>query len=1136
MLLADGGSVRRANPPAPPPPPPAPTPQQGQGFEAAVKKAQSDRAAADGKPNGQRGNEAAHQAKQGDSLWSIAQEYRAPFSQVLAANRQFHDRNHIEAGQVVFVPNPDPRVINTRNAVANAHQADNAVADLKKMAHDPNSTPSERKLAQNELPNAEAEASRRWTDIQNSVAGEIRNAGRSATFPDDATRSTVAELRGRVPNDTRYQAAVDRAVAKVDQEWRDGGITRGEIDGLVRDARAADRSVASLEQLANAPGATPGERKLANIELPEARSAASAAWAKVRGEFENDLRTQGTGQPYPEELVRSHVDDIKKQYADDPKVQDAVDAAYRTVTDEWRAQGWTRDTLGKVVDGYDTVKKDEQAVAAAQASGSADLPALQSQLERDRTALRQEIERQLDDVAGKVTPDQREMAIGARAALIEKNGPSDQAFKDIVDQAAYNKLVQPGVDAVRNAYQSGGAKAAAETLRQQTENASPETAARIVAGSMSTIENIAVDIKHSLTDGGSIKYQDVAGVYANVATATDYAARASNGAQVTADVARVMVREMPTQKFHPQSGPTYPVGAYQEAVMLSVSTGTGATLALEMTAQLREAGRTDVASSMLSATTVGVEVFGGKIEKGVTDFRDATAEISQLRADWAGIMTRDQLDQATVKYVAQHTDILPNFDRTYNALDGLGYGAVRTGLALDKALPRLQGLDDANHLADVRGDFAGAKETQLAVGVSQKANDEVLRVVLSQAAETPAGANPTSSISSSRGFVKELGNALMTSQPSSAAAIADLTGGAGPAVIPTPIKDAFGTGRDVKIDPKKTSLFGGSMNGLGAAFAGYQSVLAWQKVANDPGRLLDMTKAVYYTIGTGKESAELLAFGAQRGWLGLDKVIPESLSTSILAKANRTGLALEPGWVKFSSYFKIGAGVIDLAFAADSAAKGDWIAAGLYTTSASGGFLMAAGSVAASGGWLATWGGPVGAGIVLASALGLYWHNDAKAKARMEGPSREFLEAAGYKPEVAKALADYSDQDGQSAGPAIAATAQQFGVTPEQLMERLNRMDPDKVHDLVEQAWTVDADDKGRFPLTAPNDRNVWAPPGKDPQFGGSYLYDPQDKEFRGEYMPGGGGFPARIEDPNPRSMTALRDYARVLFGEPVLG
>src|SRR5262245_64968310 len=102
MLLADGGSAaRRSSPPAPPSPPPPP--QQGQHFDAAVKKAQSDRAAADGKPSAQRGNEIAHQAKPGDSLWRIAQEYRAPFSGVVAANRQIHDPNQIKVGQVVFV-------------------------------------------------------------------------------------------------------------------------------------------------------------------------------------------------------------------------------------------------------------------------------------------------------------------------------------------------------------------------------------------------------------------------------------------------------------------------------------------------------------------------------------------------------------------------------------------------------------------------------------------------------------------------------------------------------------------------------------------------------------------------------------------------------------------------------------------------------------------------------------------------------------------------------------------------------------------------------------------------------------------------------------------------------------------------
>jgi LysM domain len=1099
------------------------TTQHDQRFDVALKKAKSDRTGAD-RHRHSKPDEITQALKPGETLWSIAKQYRAPFSEVVRANRQFRNPHHIAPGKAVHIPHPDPRVVSMRQAVANAHRADDGVSALQRTASNPNAATGERSPAPQQLPEAQAQANRQWTDIQHSVEAEIRNAGRGATFPDDATRSVVAELRGRMPEDARYQATVGQAVATVDGEWRNAGITRGEIDGLVHNAHAADQSVAFLDQLQRAPGATPAQRQLAASNLHDARNAADAAWGKVGTEVEDYLRSQGTGRPYPEQLVRQHVDDISKQYARDPKVKSAVDSAYRTVINEWQAQGWTHDTLGKIVGQYDVVNKDQRAVTTAQASASANLPALQTQLDRDRTTLRQEIERQLDDVAGGGPPDQREMAIGARAALIQQNGPGDQAFADIVDEAAYNKVVQPGVDAVRNAYQSGGAKAAAEALRQQTENVSPATAARIVEASP-TISNIAADIKGSLTEGGPIASQDVAGVYANVATATDYAARSTNGAQITADMARVMVREMPSR----------PVLGYRDAVLQSVSSGTGATLALEMTAQLKQAGRTDEAASLLGMTRVGIEVLGNKIKKGVREFREASADVNQLRVDWAPMMTRDQLDQATVRYVAQHSDILPNFDRTYDALNGLGYGAARTGLALAAAFPRLQGLDGVDDLAKVRSDFAGAQETQIAVGLSEKANGEVLRIVVDQTAGGgPAGANPTSPISRARNFVKEFVNSRMSSSPSSMSAIMDLEASAGPAITARPVQDIF-TGQNIKVDPKKTSLALGTLNGIGTAFNGYQAVLAWQNLAQAPGRLLDLTKAVYYTVGFGKEAAELLSVGAQRGWFALDSIMPANLSGSILAKANRTGLALEPGWPKFATYFKIGGGLIDGALAVDAMVQGDWVAAGLYTTSAAGGVLMGAGSVATGGSALATLGGPIGGALVVVSALGLYLHDDAKAKARMERPSREFLEVAGYKPEIARALADYSDWDGHSAGPAIGATAQKFGRAPDQLMARLNRLDPTKVHDLVTKAWGLTANE-GRFALIASNDRHVWAPGSKDPQFGGgTYLYDPQDKQYRGYYAESAIGYLVPVEDPVVRSMTALRDYARALFGEPVL-
>ncbi|MEH2628690.1 LysM repeat protein [Bradyrhizobium sp. AZCC 1719] len=1118
-------------------------------FDAALQKTQRERSRIDGNPQAVRGNEIPHEVKPGDTLYGISKEYRAPFSDVLKANKQLRDPNVIKPGDVAFVPNADPRVVRAREQVGGAHRAEENVASLERLARDPNSTPSARKLASIELEDARGEVSKRWGDIQRSVENELREAGRNTALPDVATGPALDEIRGRVPDDPKYQETVENARAAVDREWRQAGTTQTELNGLVSDAQAADRSLASLEAMAHDPNATPSERRLANAELQEARNAAGTAWGNVRTEVEGQLRRIGTGKPYPEEAVLPQIDELRRSRPNDPKVGDTIETAYRTVTDEWRRQGWTRDTLGTVVDKYGAVAQAQRDVDAARNAGpeQARLAGLEQNLETQRTALREEIERQLDSVAEQVPPEQREMAIGARAALIQQHGPDDAAFNEIVDQATYNKTVQPGVDAVRNAYRTGDAKAAAEALRQQTENVSPETAERIVAASLATIDGIAADMKRSLTEGGPIEYQDVAGVYKNIATATDYAARGNDGAEVTRQVADIMVRHLPSEKFQPhvQNSPAYPLPAYQEAVMQSVSDGTGATLALEMATQLKDTGRTGEADSLLSATQVGVEILHGRIKDDVKAFGDATAEVSRLRADWSGTMSPEQLDRATIEYVANRPDLLPNFDRAYNAVDGLGYSAVRTSMALNNALPRLQGLPTTERLTGTRNEFVGSKEVQFAMGLSDKGSKEVLRIVLGQEAGTLSpSATPNSSVSSTRGFVKELGNALMTSQPSSSSAVVDLGAGT-TAAIPSAgatasntVRDIFGTGQEVKLDPKKASAFLGGMNGLGAAFNGYQAALAWDKFAKDPGHLLNMTKAVYYSIGTGKETAELLAVGAQRGWLGLGAMPgAERLSTSILAKANRTGLALEPGWVKFSTYFKIGGGLIDSAFAIDAAARGDWIASGLYTTSAGGGFLMAAGSVASSGGWLATWGGPVGAGLVLASAIGLYFYSDAKDKARFEGPSREFLEAAGYRPEIAAALSDYSNNDGGSAGPALATTASQFGVTPEQLMERLNRMDPDKVRDLVDQAHTVDQDDSGRFPLTASNDRNVWAPPGKHPEFGGSYLYDPQDHRFRGEYraVPGS-WYPARIEDPNPRSMTALRDYARVLFGEAILG
>ena len=211
-------------------------------FDKALQTAQRDRAKADGATAAQRGNEVPHQIKPGESLYEISQDYRAPFSDVLKANKQLRDPNRVHPGDIAFVPNADPRVVTARSQVAEAHRAEDSVASLESMARDPKSTPSSRKLANMELEGARNEVSRRWGEVQTSVENDLRAAGAGKALPDEASKPALAEIRGRVPDDPQYQATVDKARANVEAKWKQTGATHAELDGLIRDAQAADRT------------------------------------------------------------------------------------------------------------------------------------------------------------------------------------------------------------------------------------------------------------------------------------------------------------------------------------------------------------------------------------------------------------------------------------------------------------------------------------------------------------------------------------------------------------------------------------------------------------------------------------------------------------------------------------------------------------------------------------------------------------------------------------------------------------------------------------------------------------------------------------------------------------------------------
>jgi len=1236
IIDADGSRSARV-----PPPPPRNEADRRQ-MDAAIAKAERERAAADG-PEETRTTEVPHQVQRGDTLTGISRIYGGDLPDVINANPQIGDPDLIRPGEVVFVPSRDPALLSTREQVAEAEAAEGAVASLEVMQRDPESTTAQRKLAGIELPEARANASRQWGEVQSAIQAELREAGAHTPFPDDAARELIAEIRGRAPESATFQDRVDVASQIVDREWRaqrttraqlaelvtgareadqavasleqvasriarldlpdarreasarwndvQGAIerelryaggdrpfpdeaampileliraqfpqdpkflqaateayqtveaawaasttTQAELDARVRDAQAGEHSLTVLEEMARSSASAPAERRLAQIELGDARATASERWSALRREFEAGIRVAGEGIPYPEEATASYVAALKAGLPDDPKLQDTVDEAVQNVTAERRAQGWTRDQLGTIADKYYNVREARQALDRARrdASQRVEVAELQSVLSTAQTSLRQEMEAQLRGAGDAVPPEQREAAITGRALIMAQHGPQENDFQDGVDQAHYDVVVQPGIDAVRIAYDSGGATRAAVELNGQTGGVLPETAERIVLGSMTTIDKITKDL-----GDGSVNFDHRNQVFQDLATAADRASNGNNGPQVVNTVADNAARNLMAGGYGEYIAPLLAGNAARQ--------GEGVTLSTAMVRALNDQGHTEAAAATLAGVRDGVADLQSDIANAVEEFRSQTETIVRLRADWSGMMSAGQLDQATIAYVERHPETLENFNRTYAELERLGYAATRTLMALgDTALNDFSGTEGHQELVTTRDALADADDTTIVMTESAPARHEVICAVLT--AETaqveargPLPGNSAGLANNARNSVKETGNSVMiVSSSAGAADAADSFGSS--SVASREAGDVF-SGRRVTLDPKKATNFGGAMNGLGAAFNGLAAYAAITKYTSGEGNIGDAVKGAYYAMGTAKETAELMAVFTARNWLGPLSVSArgQDAAASILAASKKGGtlrhlpshLADQPGWVRFSTFLKFAGAAIDTGYAVHALRQEDYPAAGLYAASASGGALMAL----AGAGVIGSWGGPVGAGIAVLSAGGLWLYRDAQDKAKFEAPSREFLQAAGYDEDVAAALANYDNNDGQSAGPALAATARQFGVDPGALMEQLNRMPADQVEDLAGRAHTVNPNDQGAFPLTSDTDYQVWGPERKDPEYGGHYLYDPHDTRYRGGYaIVVGSSYPMHMTEPNPHSLTALRDYARALFGEPVLG
>ncbi len=196
------------------------------------------------------------------------------------------------------------------------------------------------------------------------------------------------------------------------------------------------------------------------------------------------------------------------------------------------------------------------------------------------------------------------------------------------------------------------------------------------------------------------------------------------------------------------------------------------------------------------------------------------------------------------------------------------------------------------------------------------------------------------------------------------------------------------------------------MRSLGLAFAGVGFANSLNLAATNPSL---------------KNDLKVIVDGASLGQKGTELAIG-------LGKVSDDGLLGKFGSAASGRIFGVLSAGFDLWTAGEKFFAGDATRGALYTAGAIGGGLAAtAGTSFAASLGIGAWAGPVGIGLVIVSAAGLYQMDRVdRSNLHMNDTSQRFLEHAGFSAEISRALVDQSGE-GHSVVPALTAYANAQG-------------------------------------------------------------------------------------------------------------
>jgi hypothetical protein len=664
-------------------------------------------------------------------------------------------------------------------------------------------------------------------------------------------------------------------------------------------------------------------------------------------------------------------------------------------------------------------------------------------------ALVSSIAQALKQAAGKGRRSQQVTAVLSAAAQIDKLDPSNPYLSGMVDQAVYNQLVQPGINAVADAYDkagggTAGAKAAAQTLVQQEQSVGPEIAARILAGSLPTVNKIAVDLSKDANtlaldpylSPSSPEVADFEQTYGALSQALDLAGNAPGGEALTLQIGHTFAADISAPPA-PSRIPTIPlpptsaIPVFQMAAQATTANGGAVGLSAAIAASLARGPNAEPggAGIMLTAISKGLDAFNSKIKGDLQAWGQAGAQLNSLSNNWSGLLTPQQLSKAV-------SANLGAVNGTRAAVSQDGYAAMRDLIALRQLQPSLASLTSNTgypYLAAASANLAQTQATQMSIALSPQA--------LAQAAafagqESAPLALPGSQASS---------NALAT------------LGGA------TSFVNAVTKGEE-----GREAL----LEGVGA-FTG--------------GGALGPLTTLYRALGLGGSAYELagltasMANAALKGTGKHVKPPPQWVQNWLSnPKADPQYKAM---WAHFNAAFALAGFTLDSATTVANWRNQDWGQNASALATDTGDFLGLL-RTAANAGWIdgaagdalaaAAWADPVSAGLIAAGAGGSWLFSTIRSASDWQSSNAQFLADAGINPSIATALVSNKTS---SPKPVLDALANYLKASPSSVLAFLNGQNATKVQEFVDLCQFVQQNSNGTFAKQAANDRNVQQQP-----------------------------------------------------------